>query len=77
LCIDTKKGLKSFEFQEISYQSINYSYVDYVIDNSNGSIVVLNIDRIGVSLSSIVSLFQWKFYLLTDKEIISRAMSKY
>ncbi|CAF1115792.1 unnamed protein product [Adineta steineri] len=34
------------------YQSPKYCYVDYVIKNSNGSIVVLNIDRIGIGLSS-------------------------
>ena len=34
------------------YQLPNYSYVDYVIDNSNGSIIVLNIDRTGIGLSS-------------------------
>lgn len=34
------------------YQSPNYSYIDYVIENSDGRIVVLNIDRLGVGLSS-------------------------
>lgn len=34
------------------YQSPKYSYVDYVIENSNGNIVVLNIDRLAVGLSS-------------------------
>lgn len=34
------------------YQSPNYSYVDYVIENSNGIIAVLNIDRLGVGFSS-------------------------
>ncbi len=34
------------------YQFPNYSYVDYVIENSNNDIVVLNIDRLGVGFSS-------------------------
>ncbi|CAF1382545.1 unnamed protein product [Adineta ricciae] len=34
------------------YQSPNYSYVNYVIENSGGDIVILNIDRIGIGLSS-------------------------
>ena len=38
------------------YQSPKYSYVDYVIEKSNGRIVVLNIDRLGIGLSSKPSL---------------------
>ncbi|CAF1542064.1 unnamed protein product, partial [Rotaria sordida] len=38
------------------YQSSRYSYVDYIINHSNGSIVVLNVDRLGVGLSSKPSL---------------------
>ena len=48
------------------YQSPKYSYVDYVIENSNGRVVVLNIDRLGVGLSS-------KPLLATDVTIDSNA----
>ncbi|CAF1171938.1 unnamed protein product [Didymodactylos carnosus] len=34
------------------YESSTYSYIDYVINKSNGNIVVLNFDRIGIGLSS-------------------------
>lgn len=34
-----------------SYQPSNYSYVNYIIENSHGNIAVLNFDRIGLGLS--------------------------
>lgn len=52
------------------YQSPSYSYVDYVINNSNGRIVVLNIDRLGVGLSS-------KPPLATDVTVDSNANAIY
>ena len=39
-------------YWSFSYQPSKYSYVDYVIEKSNGRIVVLNIDRLAVGMSS-------------------------
>ncbi|CAF3713700.1 unnamed protein product, partial [Adineta steineri] len=38
-------------YWDFPYQPYNYSYVNYIIENSNGNIAVLNFDRFGVGLS--------------------------
>ncbi|CAF1486278.1 unnamed protein product [Adineta steineri] len=38
-------------YWDFPYQPYNYSYINYVIENSNENIAVLNFDRFGVGLS--------------------------
>ncbi|CAF3697564.1 unnamed protein product [Rotaria sordida] len=47
-----KQGIYDHTYWSFSYQSSRYSYVDYVINHSNGNIVVLNVDRLGVGYTS-------------------------
>ncbi|CAF1502262.1 unnamed protein product [Rotaria sordida] len=51
-----KQGIYDHTYWSFPYQSSRYSYGDYVINHSNGSIVVLNVDSLGVGLSSKPSL---------------------